>query len=106
MSRKYYRQKRAKIKSNRERLRLSVFRSNRHIVAQIIDDSVGNTLVQASSLKGGGQDIATAQAVGTALAERALKGGIKRVVFDRGNQVYAGRIKALADAARSAGLDF
>ena len=106
MSRKYYRQKRTKIKSTPDRLRLSVFRSNRNIVAQIIDDSAGNTIIQSSSLKDGGQNVAAAQAVGKILAERALAGGIKRVVFDRGNQVYAGRIKALADAARSAGLDF
>ena len=106
MSRKYYRKKRAKVKSTLDRLRLSVFRSNRNIVAQIIDDSIGNTVVQASSLNGGGQNVAAAKAVGVALAERALEVDIKRVVFDRGNQVYAGRIKALAEAARSAGLDF
>ena len=106
MSRKYYRQKRTKIKSTPDRFRLSVFRSNRNIVAQIIDDSAGNTIIQSSSLKDGGQNVAAAQAVGKTLAERALAGGIKRVVFDRGNQIYAGRIKALADAARSAGLDF
>ena len=95
------------------RLRLSVFRSSKNIAAQIIDDAAGKTLVSASSLdktlKGElskGSDAGAAAKVGKALAERALKAGIKDVVFDRGGYIYHGRIKALADAAREAGLNF
>ena len=95
------------------RLRLTVFRSSKNISAQIIDDAAGKTLVSASSLdkdlKGAmakGADRAAATKVGAALAERAIKAGIKEVVFDRGGYIYHGRIKALADAAREAGLSF
>jgi large subunit ribosomal protein L18 len=95
------------------RLRLSVFRSSRHIYAQVIDDAVGRTLAAAStleaSLKGElktGADKAAAVAVGKLLAERAKAAGVERVVFDRGAYLYHGRIKALADAAREGGLAF
>jgi large subunit ribosomal protein L18 len=93
--------------------RLSVFRSGRHIYAQIIADVDGKTLVAASSVdtdvkaqvkKGTGKDAATA--VGKVLADRAAKAGVKKVVFDRGGYIYHGRVKALADAAREAGLAF
>jgi large subunit ribosomal protein L18 len=95
------------------RARLSVFRSSRHIYAQIIDDAVGRTLATASTLDGSlrpslktGADTAAAKAVGQLLAERAKAAGVERVVFDRGAYLYHGRIKALADAAREGGLDF
>ena len=95
------------------RVRLSVFRSSRHIYAQIIDDLAGRTLAAASTLDGGlkpnlktGADTAAAGAVGKLLAERAKAAGIERVVFDRGAYLFHGRIKALADAAREGGLDF
>jgi large subunit ribosomal protein L18 len=95
------------------RARLSVFRSSRHIYAQIIDDAAGKTLAAASTLdgdvKGGiktGADRAAAVAVGKLIAERAKKAGVERVVFDRGAYVFHGRVKALADAAREGGLDF
>ena len=96
-----------------ERPRLAVFRSNNHIYAQIIDDTVGNTLVAASTLekeiKAGVEktnDVAAAAAVGTAIAKKALEKGITQVVFDRGGFIYQGKIQALADAAREAGLEF
>ncbi len=96
-----------------DRLRLSVFRSARNISAQIIDDRAGKTVVSASSLDkdlkseiGKGADKSAATKVGKALAERAAKAGIKDVVFDRGGYIFHGRIKALADAAREAGLNF
>src|SRR5690606_23158377 len=89
--------------------RLSVFRSNKHIYAQIIDDGRHLTVAAASSLEGdvrgalkGGGDINAAKAVGKAIADRALKAGVKDVVFDRGGYLYHGRVKALADAAREA----
>ncbi|MCA8999791.1 MAG: 50S ribosomal protein L18 [Planctomycetaceae bacterium] len=95
------------------RLRLSVFASNRHISAQIIDDETGRTLVSASTtqkdLGGVGKphsNIAAAKQVGKTLGERATSAGIKQVAFDRGERTYHGRIAALADAAREAGLDF
>ena len=92
------------------RPRLSVFRSNRHIYAQIIDDSAGHTLVSASTLEGGSGKYCgnkeAAAAVGKAIAERATEKGITKVVFDRGLFRYHGRIAALADAAREGGLDF
>jgi large subunit ribosomal protein L18 len=95
------------------RLRLSVFRSSKHIYAQIIDDVKGATLVAASSMEKPqregaktGADIEAASAVGKLVAERAVKSGIKDVVFDRGKYLYHGRIKALADAAREGGLNF
>ncbi|UQN05186.1 50S ribosomal protein L18 [Deinococcus sp. QL22] len=90
-----------------ERPRLSVFRSSKHIYAQIIDDASGATLASASSsaLKTGTKTD-TAAAVGKALAEAATAKGVKQVVFDRGQYRYHGRVKALADAAREGGLDF
>lgn len=95
------------------RLRLSVFRSNKHISAQIVDDEAGRTLVSASTtekdLGGVGQphgNVAAAKQVGKTLAERALAAGIRQVAFDRGAYSYHGRVAALADAAREAGLDF
>ncbi len=95
------------------RARLSVFRSSKHIYAQVIDDGAGRTMAAASTLdkdlKGSlkkGCDLAAAQAVGKLLAERAIEAGVKDVVFDRGGYIYHGRVKALADAAREAGLNF
>jgi large subunit ribosomal protein L18 len=95
------------------RPRLSVFRSGKHIYAQVIDDTAGRTLAAASTLdtaiKGSiktGANVGAATAVGKLLAERAVAAGIKAVVFDRGGYLYHGRIKALADAAREAGLSF
>ena len=97
----------------RGRPRLSVFRSSKHIYAQIIDDLRGGTVVSASSMEktmrdGGktGADIDAAKAVGKLLAERAAEKGVKEVVFDRGSYLYHGRVKALADAARESGLNF
>lgn len=90
-----------------ERLRLSVFRSSKHIYAQIIDDSKGVTLASASSAAvKTGTKTDTAAAVGKALAEAATAKGVTKVVFDRGSYRYHGRVKALADAAREGGLDF
>ena len=96
-----------------KRPRLSVFRSNNHIYAQIIDDTVGNTLVAASTMEKAIKDelqytdnVAAAAAVGTAVAKKALEKGITEVVFDRGGFIYQGKIQALADAAREAGLKF
>ena len=95
------------------RLRLSVFRSSKHIYAQIIDDVKGATLVAASSLEKAqrdgaktGANVEAASAVGKLVAERAIQNGIKEVVFDRGKYLYHGRVKALADAAREGGLSF
>ena len=95
------------------RVRLSVFRSSKHIYAQVIDDQAGKTVAAASSLDKDlksalpkGSDLAAASAVGKLVAERAIKAGVKDVVFDRGGYIYHGRIKALADAAREAGLNF
>ncbi|MDD4519645.1 MAG: 50S ribosomal protein L18 [Alphaproteobacteria bacterium] len=92
------------------RARLSIFRSEKNIYAQIIDDSIGKTLASASSLekelKAKGSTVAGAEIIGKAVAERALKAGVKEVVFDRGGYIYHGRVKALADAARKTGLSF
>ena len=95
------------------RPRLSVHRSGRHIYAQIIDDAKGHTVAAASTLEKDhkasgktGADTAAAAAVGKLLAERAVKAGVKEVVFDRGPYIYHGRVKALAEAAREAGLSF
>ena len=92
------------------RPRLSVFRSSKNIYAQIIDDAGGVTLAHASSLEGGkgskGSDKDAAAQVGKLVAERALEKGVTDVVFDRGGFIYHGRVKALADAAREAGLNF
>ena len=96
-----------------DRPRLAVFRSNNHMYAQIIDDTVGNTLVSASTLQkevkaelDKTNDVAAAAYLGTVIAKKALEKGITTVVFDRGGFIYQGKIKALADAAREAGLDF
>ncbi len=100
---------REKLSGTTERPRLNVHRSLNHIYAQVIDDQKGETLVAASSLalklKTGG-NVATAKEIGKAVAEKAVAKGIKRVVFDRGGYLYHGRVKALADAAREAGLEF
>jgi large subunit ribosomal protein L18 len=111
--RRQQRQRLALRKNSIGRLRLTVFRSSKHIYAQIIDDTKGVTLAAASSLdtdlkgslKSGG-NVGAAKEVGKLIAERAKKAGIKSVVFDRGGHIYHGRIKALADAAREGGLDF
>jgi large subunit ribosomal protein L18 len=104
---------RQKVRGAEERPRLAVFKSGRHIYAQIVDDGKGATLAHASSLdpglrkdaaKGGSRE--AAGKVGTLVAERAKKAGITKVVFDRGGYRYHGRVKALADAARSGGLEF
>ncbi len=100
-------------KKSSGRPRLSVFRSSKHIYAQIIDDVKGTTLASASSLESElkttlktGADSAAATTVGKLLAERAVQAGITDVVFDRGGYIYHGRVKALADAAREGGLSF
>ena len=96
-----------------QRPRLSVFRSNNHMYAQIIDDTVGNTLVSASTLEKDVKaelektnNVDAAAYLGTVIGKRAVEKGIKEVVFDRGGFIYQGKIKALADAAREAGLNF
>ncbi|MBN2796183.1 MAG: 50S ribosomal protein L18 [Clostridia bacterium] len=102
---------RKKISGTPERPRLNVYRSNKNIYAQVIDDVNGKTLVSASSLEaelnlsnGGNKD--AAKTVGKAVAERALKAGIENVVFDRSGYIYHGRVKELSEAAREAGLKF
>lgn len=100
---------REKVFGTPARPRLVVFRSNKHIEAQIIDDTKGNTLASCSSVQlklAHGGNIEAAAQVGAALAEKALKAGIKEVVFDRGGYQYHGRVAALADAAREGGLVF
>jgi large subunit ribosomal protein L18 len=104
---------RRKISGTAERPRLCVFRSNKHIYAQVIDDVAGNTLVASSTLDAEvkeaisrGSDKAAAKAVGTSVAKKALDAGINDVVFDRGGYIYTGRVKELAEAAREAGLKF
>ena len=104
---------RKKVSGTEARPRLCVFRSNKHIYAQIVDDAKGSTLAAAcsrdveakSEVKSGG-NIAAAKAVGTIVAKRAIDKGISAVLFDRGGYIYHGRVKALADAAREAGLKF
>lgn len=98
---------RRKVKGTTQRPRLAVFRSIKHIYVQAIDDADGRTLVHASSLEseiGGGSNIAAAKKVGSLLAERLKGAGIETAVFDRGGVVYHGRVRALAEAAREAGL--
>lgn len=109
---------RKRVKGGNMRPRLNVFRSNMHIYAQVIDDTVGHTLVAASTLEEAlrgqkpgdegnrNRKIAQAQLIGRVVAERALAAGITKVVFDRGGYKYHGRVKALAEAAREAGLNF
>jgi large subunit ribosomal protein L18 len=96
-----------------ERPRLAVFRSNNHMYAQVIDDTVGVTIASASTLEKDVKaeltktnDAAAAAYIGTVVAKRALEKGVKAVVFDRGGFIYQGKVKALADAARAAGLEF
>jgi large subunit ribosomal protein L18 len=108
-----HRRVRGKVSGSEERPRLAVFRSNEHIYAQVIDDTKHHTIVAASSvepdlksnLASGSNREASAQ-VGKLIAARSLEKGITQVVFDRGGNLYHGRVKALADAAREAGLDF
>jgi large subunit ribosomal protein L18 len=98
---------RRKLAGTAERPRLNVYRSLNHIYAQVIDDQQGETLASASSIKlKTGGNLAAAKEIGKAIAEAAVAKGVKKVVFDRGGFLYHGRIKALADAAREAGLEF
>ena len=101
---------RNKVRGTAERPRLNVFRSLAHIYAQIVDDEKGITLAAASPMdkdfKGKGGTIAAAKSVGAAIAKKAINKGIKTVVFDRGGYIYHGRVAALAEAAREAGLEF
>ena len=104
---------RNRLRGTAQRPRLAVFRSNNHMYAQIIDDTVGNTVVSASTLEKGARaelsktnDVDAAAYVGTLIAKRALEKGIDKVVFDRGGFIYQGKIAALAEAAREAGLQF
>jgi large subunit ribosomal protein L18 len=101
---------RKQVRGTAERPRLAVFRSNRHISAQVIDDRAGRTLASASthesSLRDGSSNKDAAAAVGRLVAERAKDAGVERVVFDRGGFLYHGRVAAVADGAREAGLEF
>ena len=104
---------RQKVSGTAERPRLSVYRSIGHIYVQVIDDQSGKTLASASSIDGetkknlkGGGNVAAAKVIGKTIAERAKSAGVSKVVFDRGGYKYHGRVKALADAAREAGLQF
>jgi len=104
---------RQKISGTSERPRLSVFRSAKHIYAQVIDDTSGNTLAAASSLEKAVKDqtgiensVSMAQFIGKLVGERAVKNGIRKVVFDRNGFLYHGRVKAVSEGARKAGLDF
>ncbi len=104
---------RKKMQGTAERPRLNVYRSLNHIYVQVIDDLHGKTLVSASTAEGkkkedrrSGGNVASAKAIGKAIAERAKAKGVTQVVFDRGGYIYHGRVKAIADAAREAGLKF
>ena len=108
-----HRKLRNRFSGTAERPRLAVFRSNNHMYAQIIDDTVGNTLVSASTVEKDVKaelektnNVDAAAYLGTVIAKRAIEAGITTVVFDRGGFIYQGKIKALADAAREAGLEF
>ena len=110
---KKHRRMRNHIAGTAERPRLAVFRSNNHMYAQIIDDTVGRTLVSASTTQKENKaelentdDVKAAAYLGTVIGKRAVEAGIKEVVFDRGGFIYQGKIQALADAAREAGLEF
>jgi large subunit ribosomal protein L18 len=117
---KRYRRERAhqrlrqRVTGTAERPRLAVYKSERYVYAQVIDDDLGRTLVAAASLEpelkgrlaGGGANKSAAKAVGEALAQRAMEKGIKKVVFDRGGYRYHGKVKELAEAARAKGLEF
>ena len=101
---------RRKVKGDTERPRLAIYRSLNHIYAQVIDDRLGKTLVSASTTEkdlraGTGGNLDAARRIGTVIAERAIAKGIEQVVFDRGGYLYHGRVKALTDAARAAGLN-
>lgn len=101
---------RENVAGSKERPRLNVYRSLNHIYAQLINDADGVTIVSANTSKGGakrtGGNVASAKDIGKQIAQKALEKGIKKVVFDRGGYLYHGRIKALAEAAREAGLEF
>ncbi len=104
-----HRRVRRRVVGLNDRPRLSVFRSNKQIYAQVIDDGAGHTLVAASSIEVGNDSdgkIDSAKLVGTAVAKRAIEQGVNKVVFDRGGYQYHGRVKALAEAARAEGLKF
>ena len=110
---KKHRRMRNRLSGTAQRPRLAVFRRNNHMYAQIIDDTVGNTLVSASTLEKEVKaeiektnNVDAAAYLGTVIAKRAIEKGIKEVVFDRGGFIYQGKIAALADAAREAGLEF
>ena len=110
---KKHRRQRNRFSGTAERPRLAVFRSNNHMYAQIIDDAVGNTLVSACTLQKDVKaelektnNVDAAAYLGTVIAKKALEKGITTVVFDRGGFIYQGKVKALADAAREAGLEF
>jgi large subunit ribosomal protein L18 len=110
--RRIHQRLRQRMQGSSERPRLNVYRSLNHIYAQVIDDASGKTLAAASTTQGKkgakrtGGNVASAKEVGKSIAQRAREKGIKKVVFDRGGYLYHGRIKALADAAREAGLEF
>jgi large subunit ribosomal protein L18 len=113
LTQRRHRRIRSKITGNAERPRLSIFRSNQHIYAQVIDDQAQQTLAAASTLEPelraqftSSANTESATAVGKLVAERAIAKGIQQVVFDRGGNLYHGRVQALADAAREAGLQF
>jgi large subunit ribosomal protein L18 len=101
---------RRRVAGSEERPRLAIFRSTNHIYAQVIDDQKGHTLAAAAStekdLRGKGGNVEGAKMIGQKVAERAKEKGVTKVVFDRGGYLYHGRVKALADAARAAGLEF
>jgi len=106
---------RKRVRGTEARPRLTVFRSTAHVYVQVVDDMTGRTIASASSVeptvkgalgKGKGGNIVGAQAIGKSIAERLLEKGVKRVVFDRNGFLYHGRVKAVADAAREAGLEF
>jgi len=110
---KKHRRMRNRISGTATRPRLAVFRSNQHMYAQIIDDTVGNTIVSASTLEkeikaelSKTNDVEAAAYLGSVIGKRAVEKGIKEVVFDRGGFIYQGKVAALADAAREAGLEF
>jgi len=108
-----HRRIRSRLSGTPEKPRLSVFRSNNHMYAQVIDDVAGNTIVSASTLQADVKeglektnDVAAAAKLGEVIAKKALDNGVKKVVFDRSGYIYQGKVKALADAAREAGLEF
>ena len=108
-----HRRIRSRLSGTPEKPRLAVFRSNNHMYVQIIDDVAGNTIVSASTLQADVKDglektnnVEAASKLGTVIAKKALDNGIKNVVFDRGGYIFQGKVKALADAAREAGLEF